>query len=306
MMSFYQRSAGLAALMAGLSLSGTAALAQASPDLSGTPVYGSVKLASGFTPDPHEVTILPGGTIDVSHLAASCVGYVGREPDYQVEYDAGSLSLSFRVDGPIDTSLVVNGPNGSWMCDDDSGGNLDPLVTVLEPRSGRYDIWVGTLTSGVADEGENVRLLVTELDDVNRTGTAPDLGGTPVFGSVNLNQGFTPDPHRVEIVSGGSIEASGVSDGCMGKIGQAPDYQVNYRAGASRLTFKALGKGDSTLVINAPNGNWVCDDDSGGNQNPRLTFKAPQSGRYDIWVGDFREDMSVGNGNVILEVTEVD
>lgn len=304
-MSKHFKSVALAALL--VALPGSSVWAQTNPDIGSKPIYGSAKLAAGFTPDPHEVTIRPGGDIDVGHLGASCVGYVGRAPDYQIEYEAGALNLSFRVAGPVDTSLVINGPSGQWLCDDDSGGDLDPLVTVLDPSTGRYDVWIGTLTSGVAGTGEEVRLLVTELEE-GGSGNAnqPDLGGDPVFGSVNLRSGFTPDPHRVELVSGGSIEASQVGADCSGQIGEAPDYQVNYTGGSSHLTFKVVGKGDSTLVINTPSANWVCDDDSGGNMNPRVTFKAPESGRYDIWVGDFREGNASGNSDVILLVTEVD
>ena len=42
-----------------------------------------------------------------------------------------------------DTTLVVNGPNGEWYCDDDSGEDINPLVT-LGSNAGRYEIWVGT------------------------------------------------------------------------------------------------------------------------------------------------------------------
>lgn len=307
MKSIRMISVAVAALMGAMPAG--AALAQARPDLGGTPFYGSTNLSAGFTPDPHEVRVLPGGDVDVSNLGAACVGYVGTAPDYQVNYEAGSLGLNFSVDGPIDTALVINGPDGNWTCDDDSAGNLDPLVRFSNPQSGRYDVWVASLSKGVAEGGEQVRLLVSELDrdDASTDSTNyPDLTLSPIFGSVNLSAGFVPDPHRVRINSGGTIPASNVSDNCMGSIGVAPDYQVFYEAGRERLTFKVTGKIDSTLLISTPNGNWVCDDDSGGNENPRLSFKAPQSGRYDIWVGDFRGNDSSQSNEVTLEVTETD
>ena len=44
-----------------------------------------------------------------------------------------------------DTTLVVNGPDGSWYCDDDGGNSgANPMVRLNSPRSGRYEIWVGT------------------------------------------------------------------------------------------------------------------------------------------------------------------
>lgn len=300
-------SVAVAALMA--TMPAGAAMAQAKPDIDGTPFYGSVQLSVGFTPDPHEVSVLPGGDIDVGRLGENCVGFVGSAPDYQVNYEAGSLGLNFHAVGDMDTVLVINGPEGQWTCDDDSGGNLDPLVQFSSPKSGRYDIWVGTLTQGVAEGGNPVSLRISELEfdsSSSASATYPDMTLSPIFGSVRLSAGFVPDPHRVNINSGGTIPAENVLGNCMGRIGVAPDYQVFYEAGSARLTFKVTGKIDSTLVISTPNGNWVCDDDSGGNDNPRLMFKAPQSGRYDIWIGDFLGDDVSGSNEVTLIVTEID
>ena len=38
-------------------------------------------------------------------------------------------------------------PDGSWLCDDDSGDGLSPLLTLVNPESGIYDIWVGSVLS---------------------------------------------------------------------------------------------------------------------------------------------------------------
>ena len=64
-------------------------------------------------------------------------------------YNAGSMPLIFSVSSDVDTTLVVNAPNGSWHCDDDSGVNgSNPQVRFDSPQSGQYDIWVGTYSSG--------------------------------------------------------------------------------------------------------------------------------------------------------------
>ena len=44
----------------------------------------------------------------------------------------------------IDTTLVVRDPAGAWRCDDDAGGSGDAQVKFDKPRSGTYDIWVGS------------------------------------------------------------------------------------------------------------------------------------------------------------------
>jgi hypothetical protein len=54
------------------------------------------------------------------------------------------------------------------------------------------------------------------------------------------------------------------------------------------LIFSVNSTADTTLVINDPNDNWVCDDDGGNiGLNPSITFANPVSGQYDVWVGTY-------------------
>jgi hypothetical protein len=75
--------------------------------------------------------------------------WVGYAPDFSLNYTAGNLPLTFYVRSKADTTLLINLPDGTWMADDDSDGNLNPVLKLARPRSGRYDIWVGTLTPGL-------------------------------------------------------------------------------------------------------------------------------------------------------------
>ena len=115
--------------------------------------FGSVKLRAGFTPDPYTVDIYAGGSIDAysdTDLPAACVGKVSDAPDFSIDYSAGSLPLAFRVVSKSDTTLIVNGPDGRWSCDDDSFGDSDPQVVFRRPQSGKYDVWVGVYTGSGA------------------------------------------------------------------------------------------------------------------------------------------------------------
>lgn len=116
---------------------------------------------------------------------------------------------------------------------------------------------------------------------------AQDASQTANFGEVSLSAGFTPDPHSVPMVAGGGIDASRLGNGCVGKISNAPDYQVTYTAGGLPLVFRTRSGEDTTLVINAPNGSWRCDDDSYGDGDAEVRFNNPQSGVYDVWVGTY-------------------
>jgi len=125
-----------------LALTTTAAVAQ---DVDEDPNFGTVELASGFTPDPQVVAVRSGGSINAQSISPSCQGFISNAPDVRLNYDAGSLPLILSVASSADTTLVVNAPDGRWYCDDDAGVNgLNPMVRFNSPQSGRYEIWIGT------------------------------------------------------------------------------------------------------------------------------------------------------------------
>lgn len=128
-----------------------------------TPSYGSVSLSSGFTPDPFLVNLQSGGSIDASRsIGGNCRGFVANAPDYRLQYRAGSvLPLILSVSSSSDTTLVVNGPDGRWYCDDDGGQGLNPSLRWNTPMSGQYDIYVGTY--GTASY-RNATLSISELN----------------------------------------------------------------------------------------------------------------------------------------------
>lgn len=147
-----------------LCLAATPALAQQRPDPSLDPTYGTTGLVSGFEPDPFTQAIDAGGDYDASQLGVSgCVGYIAGPPDYRIQWTAGQnkLPLVFSVQSDADTTLVINDAQGNWVCDDDSGnGGLNPSITIADPVSGQYDVWVGTFQSGPIQKSE---LNVSEL-----------------------------------------------------------------------------------------------------------------------------------------------
>ena len=144
-----------AATLAFLGLAAPAAAQNASL----TANYGEISLSAGFTPDPYTVNIQAGGSVDGSRLPGSCTGYISEAPDFEVTYSAGSLPLVFRTVSGADTTLIINGPDGQWYCDDDSFGDGDAQVRFNRPQSGTYDIWVGKFGSGGTAAA---RLLITE------------------------------------------------------------------------------------------------------------------------------------------------
>ncbi|MDB5422009.1 MAG: peptidase protein [Brevundimonas sp.] len=152
---------GAGALALAVMASGLPALAQ---DASLRPNFGSVNLRAGFTPDPMVVRITAGGdrdSNDASSLGGQCVGMITDAPDYRINYTAeAGVKLTIRVRSNADTTLVVNGPNGNWYCNDDIGSSTNPGVVYRTPQSGVYDVWVGTYGETPAP----AEIRITELE----------------------------------------------------------------------------------------------------------------------------------------------
>lgn len=118
---------------------------------------------------------------------------------------------------------------------------------------------------------------------------AQDYTLPPTFGEASLQAGFVPDPQSIEMTAGGPINAAqAIGGGCNGYIADAPDFRLFYSAGSTYdLTLFARSTADTTLVVNAPDGSWHCNDDADG-FDPAVGFDGPLSGQYDIWVGTYQ------------------
>lgn len=143
-------------LLAGIAVAGPAA---AAPNMNANPNYGTITLSAGFTPDPRVVSLRAGGDEPASNAASNCTGFITSAPDVRLNYSAGNYPLIISVASSSDTTLVINGPDGSWYCNDDGGQGSNPSIRLNNPSSGRYEIWVGTYRSGVS---QPARLHISE------------------------------------------------------------------------------------------------------------------------------------------------
>ena len=261
------------------------AAASAYPDYTLEPAFGSVSLRGGFTPDPYVVEVLVGGEVSASDALMPvtigqagdrrCRGRIAEAPDFRLQFEAGgTLPLIIRVDADFDSTLVVNGPDGTWYCDDDSGPGVQASLQWDRPLSGQYDIWVGAYSS--INNYRPARIDISEL--LNGSNSGGSGGGSlnymlaPVHGVMELTSGFTPDPRSVNVSARSqaavrndlSTNAYAGDGRCRGYTGSAPDLSVRYTAGSTfPFVVRAIADFDTTLVVNAPDGNWHCDDDSG-------------------------------------------
>lgn len=126
------------------------------------------------------------------------------------------------------------------------------------------------------------------------TAIAQDIFAEPNVDTVVLSANFEDDPRTLDVVSGGGINAAEAIEGCSGYISDAPDVRLSFTAEPSPSAFplhiSVRSDGDTTLVINAPDGNWYCNDDGQEGINPSIVFGPAQSGDYEIWIGSFDEE----------------
>jgi hypothetical protein len=276
------------------------------------PNYGEVELEPGFMPDPYGVDVASGGQVDVEalNIGPDCVGYATAAPDFRVllEGDFSALRIYFAAaDDGADTALIVNRPDGSWICDDDSGGGWNPEVDLAPAYGGQYDIWIGSYSQ---DEFVPGVLYITErpsggpADGGN--GLALDYSLEPGFGECQLEAQFWPDPYEVEMISGGLVDvaACGLGADCLGYAAEAPDYRLHLADSFSSLRIIFVADDpfdDTTMIINLPNGDWICGDDSGGTWNPMVELEPAAPGQYDIWVGSYSSEEYVPGSLYVTE-----
>jgi hypothetical protein len=117
---------------------------------------------------------------------------------------------------------------------------------------------------------------------------AQDTEASPAFGEVSLSSGFTPDPYRITLNAGGSIDTAQTLGGeCVGFIAGPPDFNVHYNATSFPLVISVAAQADTSLVIKGPDNRWYCDDDVSDASGPVIHVATPVSGTYNIWVGAF-------------------
>ncbi len=257
------------------------------------PNYGTVTLNPGFMPDPSTANGVSGGTVSASSLNPSCRGYISAVPDHI--FMAGGQFGNLRVmvnGGTADTTLVIQGPDGVYRCNDDAEGR-NPLWGGAFPP-GSYKVWVGSYRQG---ENAPYTLGFSELSSVTPSSLPAPSGGaavpsqpsqptTPASAEMAfaLSPGFMPDPKVLSGTAGGPQSASQFNPMCRGWIAATPNHVMTLNGQSNFLSLIANSSADTTLVVRKPDGTYLCDDDGAGGTNPMVsgTF-AP--GIYNIFVG---------------------
>lgn len=137
----------------------------------------------------------------------------------------------------------------------------------------------------------------------------PDVFGEPGE-VVELEEFFVPDPYEVFTAAGGNLYFDAEAD--LGDDyfrrddeaivagfvnGSGPDISFYYdTSGTADLYFAFLPDdfADTFLLINDPDGDWWVVDDSDDSLDPYFSIENPPAGRYDIWIGNWDEEIVPG------------
>jgi hypothetical protein len=298
-------------LSAGLQATATPA-ATAAPAAEPDTAFITINPAAGFPLDPFLLSLQGGGSVEASTLSEGCAGYIPANPTVAVDYKgkADMLRAFFYSDG--DPTLVVQTPDGSYLCSDDTSRLvLDPTVEITQPVQGRYSVWIGSavptdLVPGflvftaradmdaaklalgslvkrpaapviipVRDRLVNAAKRVEQAAAAVKTAQALKAGGKAVTRDFTA----TGELPAVELQTGDTL--------CGGLVNVMPDYAFDWSGDAKSLNLLVEANGDTTLLVRAPDGSFLCadDTDSSNNLNPLLAIAKPAAGRYLVWVG---------------------
>lgn len=275
------------------------------------PTSGEIDLSGGFDPDPYTVDATAGGSVDVYNLGVGsrCLGYTSSEPDFRLNLTGSisNLNIFFMAENSLDTTLIIQAPNGLYLCNDDSGYSLDPLITISNPPPGQYLIWIGSYWQGETFSG-TLYLTQQDLHPGNIFGQGElDPSLAPLYGEISLQPGFSPDPYTVFVQSGNHLDVWSMNiPNCGGYAESAPTLRLNWSGSTETLSigFVDDAGGDTTMIVLAPNGQYYCNDDSNSSLNPTVRIANPPAGEYNIWVNSYRRGQD-HRGNLSISAARI-
>lgn len=286
--------------------------------------YLSLDLQAGFSLDPFFVSVNGGGTVKASTLASNCTGYISQNPIVTVNWKGKADQVRAFVYSDADPTLVVQTPDGKYSCGDDASAMLlDPTLTLSNPAEGRYSVWVGSSAPNqlipsilVLTTRSDITLGTFDLGNLVKRPTLPESpNATPeAFSATGIGAATSrfagqvgtvtaSSPAAISIKSEGTVPAFDLKLGtnCNGFVDEQPVYVFDWSGSATNLTVFFEAARDTSLLVVAPSGQILCNDDStdGTNANPVVTIPNPAEGRYAVFVGRLTPDY-VADGKLVV------
>lgn len=264
-----------------------------------------------FTPSPTQ-GLPPTFAPVVINPTGPCLTASARGATINIRSAPGTdFSVVGQLQPTIAIPVIGRLPDNSWFQVNSNGtiGWVSATVVILGGNcAGVSIVQPPTATSTVIPPATTPEVGATATATATATpdGAAPQLnyGLSPVFGSSTITSGFVPDPFYVPMTAGGPASASYLGGSCNGYMTSAPSYSFNFTSGTfPTLRFYFVGGGDTTMIINAPNANFYCADDSFNSVDPTIDFSNPSSGRYDVWIGTYSAGGSISGTLYVTENT---
>jgi len=256
-------------------------------DDSAPPTGGRVDLSA--TPESWSTELTAAGEVAMNELVVDgCAGAIPRAPTLML-HAAEPRSVRLTTESEGDPFLALRTADGEWWCDDDSGGDREPMIASVLP-AGDHRVHVGTY--GTGDRTPVVFRLHHGPTDRDPDALGVDPDADPTAGSVSLAPGDPPPP-RLTGETDAWLGASQLEPTCRGFVPAAPHAAISVAEATHVVVTATSPTGtDLTLLLRTPEREWLCDDDSGGGLVPRVGAVVPP-GRTVAWVGVYRaEDRS--------------
>ena len=214
-------------------------------------------------------------------------GDIERDGDRDFFFFSAEGGREYRIETHlgVDTVLVLYGPDGDYLDeDDDSGEDAASRLEWVAPSSDTYYIEV----SGFDGTPGTYQLSLLEL-------------GRPATEVTAL-----PPPAAVAAERAFAINAIGPGETVEGRIGDEEDrgyFEFSAQRGREYVIETHLGSiSDTVLVLTGPGGLRLEDDDSGDGAASRMYWTAPESDEYLIEVKGF----GGATGSYALSLTELE
>jgi hypothetical protein len=92
-------------------------------------------------------TSLSAVTSNLDRNENQCFGFGDPRPDHILSLGKAVDRLKIQVDsGGQDTTIVIQAPDGSFICADDFGTSKDAgMESLTSWQAGKYQVWIGTV-----------------------------------------------------------------------------------------------------------------------------------------------------------------
>jgi len=230
--------------------------------LDGEPSLQTVRVAGV---DRHVIDGPTSGDVPARLAQEGCLGFVPRQPQVDLDVRAlGEAQIVARAEE--DLVLLVRRPDGTFICDDDGAGNLDPRL-VENLQLGHYQVWVGTYAQGRTPSFH----LSVDVDGP----PAPHHEG-PRLGRWDLgSEGVLSFTEQVS----GRTPISTTHPECRNLFGtETPDLELAL-AQDRTVTFSLTSSQPLGMLIEHPDGTQTCDNTMSAQP---MTLSA---GSHRVWVG---------------------